>query len=102
MEYSDSFEENYSLHIAVRFRDSFGENNDSCFIAVMFRDSFGENDDSCFDLLERYDNSSAILKLLQSRRREGRIPEDTHQVVQGVPGYLECTEYSRYLVYLPY
>ena len=34
---------------------------------VGYRDSFGENDDGCFHLLERYDDSSAVHKLLQSR-----------------------------------
>jgi hypothetical protein len=36
----------------------------SAFLSFVFRDSFGENDDSCFDLLERYDNSAAILRLI--------------------------------------
>ena len=49
-------------------------------VETIARDSFGENDDSCFDLLERYDNSAAIMKLLQSRRTEGRIQEDATQV----------------------
>merc|ERR1719245_16107 len=34
-----------------------------------YRDSFGENDDGCFHLLERYDDSTAVMRLLQSRQR---------------------------------
>jgi len=59
---------------------------------VGYRDSFGENDDSCFDLLERYDNSAAVLKLLQKRRREGSIPEDSVQEDEFEPGYLGLNE----------
>ena len=36
---------------------------------VGYRDSFGENDDGCFHLLERYDDSTAVMRLLQSRQR---------------------------------
>ena len=39
---------------------------------VGYRDSFGENDDGCFHLLERYDDSSAVVRLLQSRRKVSR------------------------------
>ena len=34
-----------------------------------YRESFGENDDGCFHLLERYDDSTAVMRLLQSRQR---------------------------------
>ena len=39
---------------------------------VGYRDSFGENDDGCFHLLERYDDSSAVVRLLQSRSKASR------------------------------
>jgi hypothetical protein len=42
---------------------------------VGYRDSFGENDDGCFHLLERYDDSSAVMRLLHSRRKASRDQE---------------------------
>ena len=39
---------------------------------VGYRDSFGENDDGCFHLLERYDDSSAVVRLLQSRKKTSK------------------------------
>ena len=39
---------------------------------VGYRDSFGDNDDGCFHLLERYDDSNAVMRLLQSRQRAAR------------------------------
>ena len=39
---------------------------------VGYRDSFGDYDDGCFHLLEQYDDSSAVMRLLQSRRRLSR------------------------------
>lgn len=53
-------------------------------LQVGYRDSFGENDDSCFHLLERYDDSGAVLRLLQSR---GRVSRD--QISPLVPDLAE-------------
>ena len=36
---------------------------------VGYRDIFGENDDGCFHLLERYDDISAVMRLLQGGRK---------------------------------
>ena len=36
---------------------------------VGYRDSFGENEDGCYHLLERYDDSTAVMRLLQSRQQ---------------------------------
>ena len=47
--------------------DSISSNRTSS--TVGYRDSFGENDDGCFHLLERYDDSGAVMRLLQSRQR---------------------------------
>merc|ERR1711976_332699 len=44
---------------------------------VGYRDSFGDNDDGCFHLLERYDDSNAVMRLLQSRRRNSKDKEGT-------------------------
>ena len=52
---------------------------------VGYRDSFGENDDSCFHLLERYDDSSAVVRLLQSRRM-GREQEQGQGSLLGEVG----------------
>ena len=42
---------------------------------VGYRDSFGDNDDGCFHLLERYDDSGAVARLLQSRRSHARMEQ---------------------------
>ena len=47
--------------------DSISSNRTSS--TVGYRDSFGDNDDGCFHLLERYDDSGAVMRLLQSRQR---------------------------------
>lgn len=51
---------------------------------VGYRDSFGDNDDGCFHLLERYDDSNAVLRLLQSRQRAAR--RESQSSASGVAG----------------
>ena len=59
--------------------DSISSNRTSS--TVGYRDSFGENDDGCFHLLERYDDSGAVMRLLQSRQRSREQGEAGREAV---------------------